>query len=65
MSAAKPDLPGVPNVGRRVFLQQTAAAAGGLVLAVALPGGGGARASEPVRGGRMNAWVRIGADNSI
>jgi isoquinoline 1-oxidoreductase beta subunit len=64
MSAAGPDLPGL-NVGRRVFLQQTAAVGGGLVLALALPGGGGSHASEQARGGQMNAWLRIGADDSI
>ena len=65
MSAPRPDLPQASNFGRRVFLQQTAAAAGGLVLAFALPGGGGSRASEQARGGQMNAWLRIGADDSI
>lgn len=65
MSALRPDLPGDLNFGRRLFLQQTAAAAGGLVIAFALPGGGGSRASELARGGQMNAWLRIGADDSI
>src|SRR5258708_3930216 len=65
MSALRPDLPQALNFGRRIFLQQTAAAAGGLVLAFALPGGGGSRASEQARGGQMNAWLRIGADDSI
>ncbi|MDB6011387.1 MAG: aldehyde oxidase [Gammaproteobacteria bacterium] len=65
MSALRPDPPQTLNFGRRLFLQQTAAAAGGLVLAFALPGGGGSRASEQARGGQMNAWLRIGADDSI
>jgi isoquinoline 1-oxidoreductase beta subunit len=65
MSAGRPDLPGGLNFGRRVFLQQTAAVGGGLVLAFVLPGGGGSRASEQTRGGQMNAWLRIGADDSI
>jgi isoquinoline 1-oxidoreductase beta subunit len=65
MSAAKPDLPGGLNVGRRVFLQQTAAAGGGLMLALALPGRGGLHASEQARGGQINAWLRIGSDDSI
>jgi isoquinoline 1-oxidoreductase beta subunit len=64
MSATGPDLPGL-NFGRRVFLQQTAAVGGGLVFALALPGGGGSHASEQARGGQMNAWLRIGADDSI
>ena len=63
--SALPDLPEGLNVGRRVFLQQTAAVGGGLVLALALPGGGGSHASELARGGQMNAWLRIGADDSI
>src|ERR1700733_8299234 len=65
MSAVRPDLPGGLNFGRRIFLQQTAAAGGGLVLALALPGGGGSNASEKARGGQLNAWLRIGADDSI
>jgi isoquinoline 1-oxidoreductase beta subunit len=63
--SALPDLPEGLNFGRRVFLQQTAAVGGGLVLALALPGGGGSHASEQARGGQMNAWLRIGADDSI
>src|ERR1700733_1212561 len=63
--SALPDLPEGLDFGRRVFLQQTAAAGGALVLALALPGGGGAHASEQARGGQMNAWLRIGADDSI
>ena len=63
--SALPDLPEGLNFGRRVFLQQTAAVGGGLVLALALPGGGGSHASELARGGQMNAWLRIGADDSI
>jgi isoquinoline 1-oxidoreductase subunit beta len=63
--SALPDLPEGLNFGRRVFLQQTAAVGGGLVLALALPGGGGSHASELARGGQLNAWLRIGADDSI
>jgi len=65
MSAVRPDLPGGLDFGRRVFLQHTAAAGGALVLALALPGGGGSHASEQARGGQLNAWLRIGADDSI
>jgi isoquinoline 1-oxidoreductase beta subunit len=63
--SALPDLPEGLNFGRRVFLQQTAAVGGGLVLALTLPGRAGSHASEPARGGQMNAWLRIGADDSI
>jgi isoquinoline 1-oxidoreductase subunit beta len=65
MSVPGPELPGSLNQGRRDFLQQTAAVGGGLVLALALPGAGGSHASERARGGQMNAWLRIGADDSI
>jgi isoquinoline 1-oxidoreductase beta subunit len=63
--SALPEPPEGLNFGRRVFLQQTAAVGGGLVLALALPGREGSHASEPARGGQMNAWLRIGADDSI
>ncbi len=58
------------DVGRRVFLQRTALASGGLVLALALPpSAGGPRATGEARGGQrggqLNAWLRIGADDSI
>jgi isoquinoline 1-oxidoreductase beta subunit len=54
------------NVSRRDFLKTTAAASGGLVIALALPGCG----SKPVASGEArfvqpNAWLRIGTDNSI
>src|SRR3984957_4857460 len=65
MSLLRPDLPGGLNLGRRVFLQQTAVVGGGLVLALVLPGAGGSHASEQARGGQMNAWLRIGSDDSI
>jgi isoquinoline 1-oxidoreductase subunit beta len=52
-------------VSRRAFLQ-AGAAAGGLVIAIALPGCG----SKPAATGETriiapNAWLRIGTDNSI
>jgi isoquinoline 1-oxidoreductase subunit beta len=53
------------DFGRRVFLQRTTVVSGGLVLALTLPGAGGLRAAEQVRGGQMNAWLKIGADDSI
>jgi isoquinoline 1-oxidoreductase subunit beta len=65
MSAPRPGFPGSLNFGRRVFLQQTAAVGGSLVLGFALPGGGASHASEQARGGQMNAWLRIGTDDSI
>jgi isoquinoline 1-oxidoreductase beta subunit len=64
------------DFGRRVFLQRTALAGGGLVLAVALsstsagpnskaPRSGAARSAGDAHGGQLNAWLRIGTDDSI
>src|ERR1041384_4201289 len=58
---------GKENVSRRDFLKTTAAASGGLLIAITLPGcgkkpaavGGEASFIEP------NAWLRIGSDDSI
>jgi isoquinoline 1-oxidoreductase beta subunit len=51
--------------GRRLFLQRSAALGGGLVLALMLPSlRSGARAAAEA-GGQLNAWLRIGADDSI
>jgi isoquinoline 1-oxidoreductase beta subunit len=50
---------------RRAFLGRSAAIGGGLMLVLALPPGlGGPRAADAVRG-QLNAWLRIGADDSI
>src|SRR5581483_11476413 len=52
--------------GRRIFLQRSAWVAGGLVLAVALPPiSGGARAARAAGDSQLNAWLRIGVDDSI
>jgi isoquinoline 1-oxidoreductase beta subunit len=64
------DLSSETDMSRRVFLQRTALVGGGLVLALALPPGssgrprGAANAVGETRG-QLNAWLRIGADNSI
>ncbi len=51
---------------RRRFLRRAAGAGGGLVLALALPPGiGGSRAPAAAARGQLNAWLRIGADDSI
>ncbi len=66
MSGRSPHFPPEIDRGRRVFLQQTALVSGGLVLALAIPlTTGGARAAGEVRGGQLNAWLRIAADDSI
>ncbi len=65
--------PGV-DFERRVFLQRAGLVGGGLVLALALPPStGGPRAGGPAAssgetksgGGQLNAWLRIGSDDSI
>ena len=65
MSASGHDLRGEVDLSRRVFLQRTTVASGGLVLALTLPGASGPRAAEQVRGGQLNAWLKIAADDSI
>jgi isoquinoline 1-oxidoreductase beta subunit len=66
VSTPERDLPGEVDRGRRVFLQRTALAGGGFILALAIPPStGGARTAAEVRGGQLNAWLRIGADDSI
>ena len=53
------------NRSRRELLQRTAYLGGGLVLALALPGvRGGSRAATSSTS-QLNAWLRIGADDSI
>src|ERR1700733_6920825 len=51
--------------GRRVFLQRAAWMSGGLVLAVALPAVRGGPRAAAVSGSQLNAWLRIGTDDSI
>ena len=54
-----------PDPGRRVFLQRAAWMGGGLVLVTALPAfQGGPRAAQP-SSSQLNAWLRIGTDDSI
>ena len=52
------------DLGRRRFLQATAALGGGLVLGVMLPGCA-KRAPAPPAGGAPNAYLRIGGDGSV
>lgn len=66
MSAGWRELPREVDFGRRIFLQRTALVSGGLVLALALPpSAGGPRAAREARGSQLNAWLRIGSDDSI
>jgi len=53
------------DVARRLFLRRAAYTGGGLVLAMTLPPRSrGSRAAAPARAD-LNAWLRIGSDDSI
>ena len=54
------------DLNRRTFLKNTAWAGGGLVLALSLPESiAGSRAVAEARVAQLNAWLRIGVDDSI
>jgi len=65
MSASERNVPRQIDLGRREFLQRTTLVSGGLVLALTLPISGLSRAPQDKRGGQLNAWLTIGADDSI
>jgi isoquinoline 1-oxidoreductase beta subunit len=50
---------------RREFLQRSAKFGGALVLALALPGLKGGSRAATVSSSQLNAWLRIGSDDSI
>jgi isoquinoline 1-oxidoreductase subunit beta len=50
---------------RREFLQRTVGLGGGLVLALALPGIRSGSRGAALSSSQLNAWLRIGNDNSI
>jgi isoquinoline 1-oxidoreductase beta subunit len=55
-----------PEVTRRDFLNVAAGIGGGLVLTLTLPGfGSPAKPGKLEAGGQLNAWLVIGADDSI
>jgi isoquinoline 1-oxidoreductase beta subunit len=59
---------GAANINRRDFLNATAAAGSGLILALTLPGRSGlskSPAAAAQAGGQLNAWLKIARDNSI
>ena len=51
--------------GRRVFLQRSAYLGGGLVVALMLPAPRSGPRAAVAAGGELNAWLRIGSDDSI
>ena len=51
------------NPARRTFLKSSAAVGGGLIIGVCLPGA--FREASAATDSAINAWVRIGSDNSI
>jgi len=51
------------NPTRRTFLKSSAAVGGSLVIGISLPGG--LRDAFAATDSKMNAWIRIGSDNSI
>jgi isoquinoline 1-oxidoreductase subunit beta len=53
------------DAGRRDFCRQAARLGGGLVLAMTLPAFGGRARTDAGAQSTLNAWLRIGADDSI
>jgi isoquinoline 1-oxidoreductase subunit beta len=56
--------PSPAAINRRDFLASVGVGGAGLVLALSLPARGGAAGARKAAG-ELNAWLRIGADNSI
>ena len=51
------------NPARRTFLKSSAATGGALVIGVSLPGF--VRNAQAATDSKMNAWIRIGSDNTV
>ena len=51
------------NPTRRTFLKSSAAVSGSLIIGVSLPGG--LRDAFAATDSKMNAWIRIGSDNTV
>ena len=51
------------NPTRRTFLKSSAAVGGSLIIGVALPGG--MRFAMAASDSAINAWIRIGSDNTV
>ncbi len=58
---------GILNISRRVFLKTSALIGGGLVLGISLPlpGTGGRVSAQPAGPGMLNAFVRVGTDDTV
>jgi isoquinoline 1-oxidoreductase beta subunit len=56
---------GAHDESRREFCRQAAGLGGGLVLAMTLPAFGGRQRADAGTQSTLNAWLRIGADDSI
>jgi isoquinoline 1-oxidoreductase beta subunit len=66
MSQRLPPVVALADPGRRNFLRRAAGVGGGLVLALTLPPVvGSPRAPGAAARSQLNAWLRIGADDSI
>ena len=65
MKSRPRQLQGTIDPSRRRLLQRTACFGGGLVLALALPGLRAGSRAAAVSSSQLNAWLRIGSDDSI
>ena len=65
MSSRAPEDRGGIDHSRRGFLQRSASLSGALVLALALPGLKAGSRAATVSSSQLNAWLRIGSDDSI
>jgi isoquinoline 1-oxidoreductase beta subunit len=53
------------ELSRRDFLSATAAVGGGLMIALTLPGAAGSAPAGHASASQLNAWLKIGRDNSV
>jgi isoquinoline 1-oxidoreductase beta subunit len=54
-----------PELSRRDFLNATATVGGGLIIALTLPGSAGSAPPGHLSVSQLNAWLKIGRDNSV
>jgi isoquinoline 1-oxidoreductase subunit beta len=65
MSSRSRDMRRATDCSRRDFLQRASRLGGGLVLAIALPGLRTGSRAAALSSSQLNAWLRIGSDDSI